>query len=111
MKGDPPERVEYIGMKNLVDVLKDHVGLRDGKILLNVAGMMLIALVDINVFVMFKHVLKIYVKTGNGLIVGPAWGSLDDIVMGGVSASSLQISLSGGEEGGTVALFKGGSFF
>ena len=41
--------------------------------------------------------------------MGPAWGSLDDIVMGGVSASSLQISLSGGEKGGPVALFKGGS--
>ena len=41
MKGDSPESVEYNGMKNLIDALKDHVGLRDGKNLLSVTGMML----------------------------------------------------------------------
>lgn len=39
--------------------------------------------------------------------VGPAWGSLDDNVMGGVSESSLQIISTGGEDGGPVGAFKG----
>ena len=51
MKGDSPESVEYNGMKNLIDALKDHVGLRDGKILLSVTGMMLLRIVDLEVFV------------------------------------------------------------
>jgi hypothetical protein len=39
--------------------------------------------------------------------VGPAWGSLDDNVMGGVSESSLQIDPTGGENGGPVGVFRG----
>ena len=50
MKGDSPESVEYNGMKNLIDVLMDRVGLRDGKNLLSVTGMMLLRIVDMEVF-------------------------------------------------------------
>lgn len=35
------------------------------------------------------------------------WGALDDVVMGGVSESSFQIDLSGGENGGPTGVFKG----
>ena len=39
--------------------------------------------------------------------IGPTWGALDDVVMGGVSESSLQISISGGEDGRATGCFKG----
>ena len=35
------------------------------------------------------------------------WGSLDDVVMGGVSESTFQIDPTGNEYGGPTGLFKG----
>lgn len=81
VKGDSPETVEFYGMQNLIEAVKDYVGLGDGKTIFSVSA--------------------------KGLPTGPAWGSLDDVVMGGVSASSLQIDLNGGEEGGAIGIFKG----
>ena len=33
IKGDSPEMVEYIGMKNLINAVKGSVGLQNGKLL------------------------------------------------------------------------------
>eukprot|EP00250_Pteridium_aquilinum_P003547 c13856_g1_i1 orf=126-1889(+) len=81
VKGDSPEMVEFRGMQNLLEAVKDYIGLRDGKTLFSISA--------------------------KGLPTGPAWGALDDVVMGGVSASGLQIDLSGGEDGHAVGVFKG----
>lgn len=35
------------------------------------------------------------------------WGSLDDVVMGGVSQSTFQIDPTGGEDGGPTGIFRG----
>jgi hypothetical protein len=43
----------------------------------------------------------------NGLPSGPAWGALDDVVMGGISESGFQVDRTGGENGGPVGVFKG----
>ncbi|KAI5080813.1 hypothetical protein GOP47_0003996 [Adiantum capillus-veneris] len=81
VKGDSPEMVEFQGMQNLLEVVKEYLGLRDGKTLYSISA--------------------------KGLPTGPAWGALDDVVMGGVSSSGLQIELKGGEDGGAVGVFKG----
>ncbi|GLT80131.1 hypothetical protein SLA2020_515860 [Shorea laevis] len=80
IKGDSPETVEYVGMKNLINVVKDSVGLRSGKLLFG-----------------FE----------DGTFTELAWGALDDVVMGGVSESTFLIDRNGGENGGPTALFKG----
>ncbi|PSS04855.1 Complex I intermediate-associated protein 30 [Actinidia chinensis var. chinensis] len=80
IKGDSPEMVEYIGMKNLINAVKGSVGLRSGKLLFGFEG-----------------------NSSKGL----AWGALDDVVMGGVSESSFQIDPIGGENGGPTGMFKG----
>ncbi|KAJ4782072.1 NAD(P)-binding Rossmann-fold superfamily protein [Rhynchospora pubera] len=80
IKGDPPEKVEYLGMQNLVNAVKNSVGLRDGKLLFGFQG-----------------------KLSGKLI----WGALDDVVMGGVSESLFQIDPTGSETGGPTGLFKG----
>lgn len=38
IKGDSPEKVEYIGMKNLINAVKGSVGLRNGKLLFGFEG-------------------------------------------------------------------------
>ena len=38
IKGDSPEMVEYIGMKNLINAVKGSVGLRNGKLLFGFEG-------------------------------------------------------------------------
>lgn len=38
IKGDSPELVEYIGMKNLINAVRDGVGLENGKLLFGVGG-------------------------------------------------------------------------
>lgn len=43
----------------------------------------------------------------NGVPMGAQWGALDDVVMGGVSASNFQVDLKGGEKGQPVGLFQG----
>ncbi|RWR96305.1 NADH:ubiquinone oxidoreductase intermediate-associated protein 30 [Cinnamomum micranthum f. kanehirae] len=80
IKGDSPEMVEYIGMKNLINAVKRSVGLRDGKLLFG------------------------FEVGFSGELV---WGSLDDVVMGGVSESAFQIDPTGNEYGGPTGLFKG----
>ncbi|KAK7400184.1 hypothetical protein VNO78_11384 [Psophocarpus tetragonolobus] len=80
IKGDSPEKVEYIGMRNLIKAVKDNLGLRRGKLLFGFEG--------------------------NNYRQLP-WGALDDVVMGGVSESTFQIDPSGGENGGPTGIFKG----
>ncbi|XP_060191422.1 protein HIGH CHLOROPHYLL FLUORESCENCE PHENOTYPE 173, chloroplastic isoform X2 [Lycium barbarum] len=80
IKGDSPEMVEYIGMKNLINAIKENVGLRTGKLVFGYEGNS------------FKEL---------------PWGALDDVVMGGVSQSTFQIDLTGAENGGPTGLFKG----
>ncbi|XP_059438174.1 protein HIGH CHLOROPHYLL FLUORESCENCE PHENOTYPE 173, chloroplastic-like isoform X2 [Corylus avellana] len=80
IKGDSPEMVEYIGMKNLINAVKESVGLRKGKLLFGFEDNNLREL---------------------------AWGALDDVVMGGVSESTFQIDLTGSEVGGPAGVFKG----
>ncbi|CAN4105645.1 unnamed protein product [Withania somnifera] len=80
IKGDSPEMVEYNGMKNLINAIKENVDLRTGKLLFGYEGNS------------FKEL---------------PWGALDDVVMGGASQSTFQIDLTGGENGGPTGLFKG----
>lgn len=80
IKGDPPELVEYVGMRNLINAVKGRVGLRDGKLLFGLEGDS------------FKDL---------------PWGALDDVVMGGVSQSTFIIAPKGGENGGPTGIFKG----
>lgn len=42
IKGDSPEMVEYIGMKNLIDAIKESVAQRDGKLVFGFDGMLYI---------------------------------------------------------------------
>nr|XP_023874962.1 uncharacterized protein LOC111987473 [Quercus suber]XP_023874963.1 uncharacterized protein LOC111987473 [Quercus suber] len=80
IKGDSPEKVEYIGMKNLINAVKGSVGLRNGKLLFGF-------------------------EDNNSREL--AWGALDDVVMGGVSESTFQIDRRGSEIGGPTGVFKG----
>lgn len=80
IKGDSPELVEYIGMRNMINALKASVGLREGKLL--------------------------YGLEGNSFKDLP-WGALDDVVMGGVSQSTFVIDPKGGENGDPTGIFKG----
>ncbi|CAK9152633.1 unnamed protein product [Ilex paraguariensis] len=80
IKGDSPEMVEYIGMKNLINAVKDSVGLQNGKL--------------------------VYGFEDNSSRELP-WGALDDVVMGGVSESTFQVDPNGGESGGSTGLFRG----
>ncbi|XP_047972293.1 protein HIGH CHLOROPHYLL FLUORESCENCE PHENOTYPE 173, chloroplastic [Salvia hispanica] len=80
IKGDSPEMVEFIGMKNLISAVKESVGLRSGKL----------------VFGFEDNVSREL-----------PWGALDDVVMGGVSASGFEIDPSGGENGGPAGIFRG----
>ncbi|CAN6272060.1 unnamed protein product [Urochloa humidicola] len=80
IKGPSPEMVEYIGMQNLLNAIKNSVGLSEGKLLFGLKGNL------------------------SGKIV---WGALDDVVMGGVSESAFQVLPTGSETGGPTGLFKG----
>ncbi|KAM5587899.1 protein HIGH CHLOROPHYLL FLUORESCENCE PHENOTYPE 173, chloroplastic [Rosa sericea] len=80
IKGDSPEKVEYIGMKNLINALKQSVGLQNGKLLFGYEG---------------NNYREL------------TWGALDDVVMGGVSQSTFLIDPNGSENGGPTGLFKG----
>ncbi|CAN6243695.1 unnamed protein product [Urochloa humidicola] len=80
IKGPSPEMVEYIGMQNLINAIKNSVGLSEGKLLFGLKGNL------------------------SGKIV---WGALDDVVMGGVSESAFQVLPTGSETGGPTGLFKG----
>lgn len=80
IKGASPEMVEYVGMKNVINAVKEGVGLRNGKLLFG-----------------FE----------DGTSSQIAWGALDDVVMGGVSQSTFLIDNNGGENGKPTGLFKG----
>lgn len=41
IKGASPEMVEYIGMKNLINAVKESAGLRSGKLLFGFEGILL----------------------------------------------------------------------
>ncbi|KZV23743.1 hypothetical protein F511_33751 [Dorcoceras hygrometricum] len=81
IKGDSPEMVEFIGMKNLINVLKGTVGLCQGKL--------------------------VFGFEDNSSSRDVTWGALDDVVMGGVSESSFLIDPSGSESGGPTGIFRG----
>ncbi|KAJ6796394.1 Uncharacterized protein M6B38_218235 [Iris pallida] len=80
IKGASPEMVEYVGMRNLLNAVRNCIGLRDGKLLFGLKGNLAGKLV---------------------------WGSLDDVVMGGVSESTFEIDPRGSENGGPTGVFKG----
>ncbi|KAL8032404.1 hypothetical protein ABFX02_13G093800 [Erythranthe guttata] len=80
IKGDSPEMVEFIGMKNLINAVKETVGLRSGKLIFGF---------DENI----SRELP--------------WGALDDVVMGGVSESTFLIDSNGGENGTPTGIFRG----
>lgn len=80
IKGASPEMVEYIGMKNLMNAVKESVGLRTGKLVFG-----------------FED------SSSRPL----SWGALDDVVMGGVSESTFVIDPSGGEDAKPTGIFKG----
>lgn len=80
IKGDSPEKVEYIGMRNLINAIRGSVGLKSGKLLFGFEG---------------------------GSFRELPWGALDDVVMGGVSESTFLINPSGDENGGPTGVFKG----
>ncbi|XP_004504281.1 protein HIGH CHLOROPHYLL FLUORESCENCE PHENOTYPE 173, chloroplastic isoform X2 [Cicer arietinum] len=80
IKGDSPEKVEYVGMRNLIKAVKKNLGLRRGKLLFGFEG-------------------DSYRQL--------SWGALDDVVMGGVSESTFQIDPNGSENGGAAGVFKG----
>ncbi|GAQ79922.1 NAD(P)-binding Rossmann-fold superfamily protein [Klebsormidium nitens] len=80
IKENTPEAVEFRGVQNLVEAVKEHLGYRDGKVLLQIE---------------------------NGLPSGPAWGALDDVVMGGISESGFQVDRSAREDGSVVGVFRG----
>lgn len=80
IKGASPEMVEYIGMQNLINSIKENMELQSGKLLFGFEG---------------------------NLSTELPWGSLDDVVMGGVSESTFQIDRTGGEHGAPTGIFKG----
>ncbi|KAJ7968761.1 NAD(P)-binding Rossmann-fold superfamily protein [Quillaja saponaria] len=80
IKGDSPEMVEYTGIKNLINSVKENVGFRNGKLLFG---------------------------TEDNNYRPLDWGALDDVVMGGVSESKFQIDPTGGENGGATGVFRG----
>ncbi|VAH42831.1 unnamed protein product [Triticum turgidum subsp. durum] len=80
IKGPSPEMVEYLGMQNLINAVKESVGLSEGKLLFGFKG---------------------------NLCGKFVWGALDDVVMGGVSESAFQIQPTGSETGEATGLFKG----
>jgi hypothetical protein len=80
--GDSPEKVEYRGVENLVNAAIKYLPPSDGKMIFD--------------FTDPSPELRIQLKN--------IWGALDDVVMGGVSASSFQLSQNYAQN---YALFSG----
>ena len=81
---EDPQLVEYEGMKNLVAAAKPQLQLGDNKILFD-----------------FKNPTQDLKET---------WGALDDVVMGGVSESSICLTDSGALFSGNVSTENSGGF-
>jgi len=78
--GDTPETVEYIGIRNLIRLCGGKLGQANGLVL---AGL-----------------------NADGKMTGNEWGALDDVVMGGISQSNLNVTLDA-DTGKKVMLFAG----
>eukprot|EP00775_Hariotina_reticulata_P012925 gene12925-13053_t len=76
--GDTPEAVEFKGLQNVVDAVAEQLGYEQGKVLL-----------------------------APDSASAARWGALDDVVMGGVSESSLVLDRTAGEDGGPAVVFRG----
>jgi hypothetical protein len=73
-----PEAVEYRGLQNVLDAAAEHLGHTEGKAILVPDS-----------------------------ASAARWGALDDVVMGGVSESSIVFSQTAGEKGGPALVFRG----
>ncbi|KAL0442614.1 UNVERIFIED_CONTAM: hypothetical protein Slati_1984100 [Sesamum latifolium] len=90
IKGDSPEMVEFVGMKNLINAVKKMLDFAVENWCLDMkANQMMIKFLE-----------------GTSSRELP-WGALDDVVMGGVSESTFQIDPNGGENGGPTGIFRG----
>ncbi|GLI71468.1 hypothetical protein VaNZ11_016695 [Volvox africanus] len=76
--GDTAEAVEYNGMVNVLDAASDSLGIAGGVKLLHQSGQS-----------------------------AAEWGPLDDVVMGGVSSSGLELVAGRGEDGWAAWVFSG----
>ncbi|KAG2445042.1 hypothetical protein HYH02_008910 [Chlamydomonas schloesseri] len=95
IQGDTPESVEYIGMENLLDAVADSLGVEGGVRLLDAAS---------------ASASGAGSGSGSGAGGGGAvarWGPLDDVVMGGVSSSGIELVSGAGEAGGAAWVFSG----
>lgn len=61
IKGDSPEMVEYIGMKNLINAVKESVGLRNGKLVFGFEGILFYKQFLLNSFNESHDVAKVYI--------------------------------------------------
>lgn len=77
--GDTPEAVELGGMRNLLAAVAGNLTSAPGKV--------------------------VFAPDGSGPVQG--WGSLDDVVMGGISESGFAIRQGAGEDGGPCGVFGG----
>lgn len=77
--GDTPEMVDYKGVQNMLAKSQESLGLRFGKVILDAS-------------VSSEEMAR--------------WGSLDDVVMGGCSQSSIDIEKSVGEDGKDAVVFR-----
>ena len=82
--GDTPENVEYKGVKNLVEAARKNLLPSTEKLLFDF--------------------------TNPSIEVKNVWGAIDDVVMGGVSQSNIQLSSGKGVFGGNVSTENSGGF-
>lgn len=82
--GDTPENVEYRGVKNLVEAAKKYLNQSNEKLIFD------------------------FTKPSDEL--KNIWGALDDVVMGGVSASNMQFSENTALFAGNVSTANSGGF-
>eukprot|EP00667_Euglena_gracilis_P004954 EG_transcript_4974 len=80
--GDTPETVEYLGLRNLLEVLGPQLSAAPGRTLFEI-------------------------EAGSLALRGQQWGSLDDVVMGGVSESIFRVEAGAGENGEAAGVFGG----
>lgn len=85
---DTPELVEYEGIKNLVKVVAQHIPFADSKIIFD--------------FTNPNSQQRDYIKE--------TWGAVDDVVMGGVSQSSIRLADNRAIFAGIVSTDNNGGF-